>query len=307
MSINHITMRQAEEHYELHKERFDKLDSRLGDDYYKEANSRYTALLDFASVVRKEMRVHTIPRTDNTMHIYRKGELMMMGYIGYGDFATSVHGEDKYIVCARGIENMKYCASGDQHNMRMSVNIDTAVKHAKRSFQNYSIYECAKALVGGVKNSVQNVINAKEQKCQEAIAAVGMNTTSYGDAKKATQRLMAEIRSMVQAGHTFNDKELDADIRAMFTLTEDRKLFSEVVPMNFVHVTERYGQQVVDCARIKDVTNYMAELDTVQTFAMDEVPEDMEHKCAALSICEDGHFVEGVGQRINDHTFYLYV
>ena len=307
MSINHTTMRQAEEHYELHKNEFDKLEHSLTDSYNDADDNRYVKLKDFASVVRKEMRVHTIQRTHNTMFIYRKGELMMMGYIGYGDFATSVHGEDKYIVCARGIENMKYCASGDQHNMRMSVNMDTAVKHAKRSFQNYSIYECAKALVGGVKNSVQNVINAKEQKCQEAIAAVGMNTTSYGDAKKATQRLMAEIRSMVQAGHTFNDKELDADIRAMFTLTEDRKLFSEVVPMNFVHVNERYGQQVVDCARIKDVTNYTAELDTVQTFAMDEVPEDIEHKCAALSICEDGHFVEGVGQRINDHTFYLYV
>lgn len=307
MSINHTTMRQAEEHYELHKNEFDKLEHSLTDSYNDADDNRYVKLKDFASVVRKEMRVHTIQRTHNTMFIYRKGELMMMGYIGYGDFATSVHGEDKYVVCARGIQNMKYCESGDQHNMRMSVNMDTAVKHAKRSFQSYSIYECAKALVSGVKNSVQHVINEKQQKCNEAIAAVGLDTTGYTGAKKATQRLMAEIRSMVQAGHTFNDKELDADIRAMFALTEDRKLFSEVVPMNFVHVNERYGQQVVDCARIKDVTNYMAELDTVQTFAMDEVPEDIEHKCAALSICEDGHFVEGVGQRINDHTFYLYV
>ena len=307
MSINHTTMRQAEEHYELHKNEFDKLEHSLTDSYNDADDNRYVKLKDFASVVRKEMRVHTIQRTHNTMFIYRKGELMMMGYIGYGDFATSVHGEDKYIVCARGIENMKYCASGDQHNMRMSVNMDTAVKHAKRSFQSYSIYECAKALIGGVKNSVQHVINKKQQKCNEAIAAVGLDTTGYSSAKKASQRLMAEIRSMVQAGHTFNDKELDADIRAMFALTEDRKLFSEVVPMNFVHVNERYGQQVVNCARIKDVTNYRCELDTAQTFAMDEVPEDMEHKCAALSICEDGHFVEGVGQRINDHTFYLYV
>ncbi len=118
---------------------------------------------------------------------------------------------------------------------------------------------------------------------------------------------MAEMRSMVQAGHTFNDKELDADIRTMFALTEDRKLFSEVVPMNFVHINERYGQQVVNCVRIKDVSNYMCELDAVQTFAMDEVPEDVEHKCAALGICEDDHFIEGVGHRVNDHTFYLYV
>jgi len=307
MSINHTTMRQAEEHYELHKNEFDKLEHSLTDSYNDADDNRYVKLKDFASAVRKEMRVHTIQRTHNTMFIYRKGELMMMGYIGYGDFATSVHGDDKYIVCARGIENMKYCASGDQHNMRMSVNMDTAVKHAKRSFQSYSIYECAKALRGGVKNSVKRVANVKKKQCEDAVAAVGLDTSPYGDAKKASQRLMAEIRSMVQAGHKFNDKELDADIRTMFTLTEDRKLFSEVVPMNFVHVNERYGQQVVDCARIKDVTNYTAELDTVQTFAMDKVPEDIEHKCAALSICEDGHFVEGVGQRINDHTFYLYV
>ena len=40
MSINHTTMRQAEEHYELHKDEFDKLASRIGDDYYKEANSK---------------------------------------------------------------------------------------------------------------------------------------------------------------------------------------------------------------------------------------------------------------------------
>ena len=307
MSINHTTVAQVKEHYELHKERFDKLEQRLGDDYYKEANDKYTKLKDFARMVRKEMRVKTIMRADNTMHIYREGELMVMGYIGYGDFATSVHGDDKYIVCARGIENMKYCESGDQHNMRMSVNIDTAVKHAKRSFQSYSIAECAKVLVKGVKGSVQEVLYKKKQKCDEAVAAVGLDTTSYGSAKKAAERLMAEMRSMVQAGHTFNDKELDADIRTMFALTEDRKLFSEVVPMNFVHINERYGQQVVNCVRIKDVSNYMCELDAVQTFAMDEVPEDVEHKCAALGICEDDHFIEGVGHRVNDHTFYLYV
>ena len=307
MSIGHTTVAQAKEHYELHKERFDKLEQRLGDDYYKEVIDKYTKLKNFARMVRKEMRVKTIMRADNTMHIYREGELMVMGYIGYGDFATSVHGEDKYIVCARGVQNMKYCESGDQHNMRMSVNMDTAVKHAKRSFQNYSVYECAKALVKSAKGGVVEALHRRQKQCDDAVAAVGLDTTTYGSAKKASQRLMAEIRSMVQAGHTFNDKELDADIRTMFALTEERKLFSEVVPMNFVHVNERYGQQVVNCVRIKDVTNYMCELDTTHTFAMDKVPEDIEHKCAALSICEDDHFIEGVGHRVNDHTFYLYV
>ena len=307
MGINHTTLAQAKEHYELHKKEFDKQEHSLTDGYKDADDDRYVKLKDFASVVRKELRVKTIQRTHNTMFMYREGELMMMGYIGYGDFATSVHGDDKYIVCARGVQNMKYCESGDQHNMRMSVNMDTAVKHAKRSFQSYSVYECAKALVKSAKGGVVEALHKRQKQCDDAIAAVGLDTSAYGSSKKASQRLMAEMRSMVQAGHTFNDKELDADIRTMFALTEERKLFSEVVPMNFVHVNERYGQQVVNCVRIKDVTNYMCELDTTHTFAMDKVPEDIEHKCAALSICEDDHFIEGVGHRVNDHTFYLYV
>jgi hypothetical protein len=45
----------------------------------------------------------------------------------------------------------------------------------------------------------------------------------------------------------------------------------------------------------------------VRSYEPDEMSEDMQHKCAAMSMCEDGHFVEGVGYKVNAHTFYLYV
>lgn len=305
MGISHTTVAQAKETYELNKDRFNRLEQQLTDAHPN--NTRYTALKDFASVVRKELRVQTIPRTDNTVHVYRDGDLMTMGYIGFGDFATSVHGDDKYIVCARGIENMKYCESGDQHNMRMALKMDTAMKHAKRSLQSYSIHECASILAKSVKSSVQEISHKKNAQCDEAVKTVGLNISSYGGAKKAMERLMAEMHSMVQAGHEFNDKELDADIRAMFALLEDRKQFSDVVPMQFVHVNERYGQQVVNFARLKDITSWRPEVEHVHTVRPDEVSEDIQHGCAAMSICEDGQFVDGVGYRVNDHTFYLYV
>ena len=293
MGISHTTVAGAKELYDPHKDRFDR--------------TNIEQLEIFAHTVRKELRVKTIPRCDNTAYVYRDGDLMTMGYIGFGDFATSVHGDDKYIVCARGIENMKYCESGDQHNMRMALKMNTAMKHAKRSLQSYSIHEYALVLAKGVKSKVEDSVRATKDKCNEAVSAVGLDARSYGTTKKATDRLMAEMRSMIQAGHTFNDKELDADIRTMFALTEDRKLFSDVIPMQFIHVNERYGQQVVNCARLKDITAWRSEVEHVHTLRPDEVPEDIQHGCAALSICEDGQFVDGVGYRVNDHTFYLYV
>ena len=50
---------------------------------------------------------------------------------------------------------------------------------------------------------------------------------------------------MIQAGHSFIDKTLDTDIRAMFDAMDGYKHFEEVVPMDFVHVHEQWGKQVV--------------------------------------------------------------
>jgi hypothetical protein len=264
-------------------------------------------LYEFVRAIEKTLRVKTIPRCDKTVHVYREGDLMTMGYIGYGDFATSVNGGNKFIVCARGIENMKYSTSGNQHNMRMAINMDTAVKHAKRHLVSYTVGECALAMVRDVTGEVNTFRNAVQSKYDEAIQAVGINTR--GVQKKAAERLMAELRTMVQSGHTFIDKELNAAVHTMFEQQEEANKFrGNAVPMDFVNIAERWGKQVVNCARIKDVTtSYNPEVEMVRSYEPDEVSEDMQHKCAAMSMCEDGHFVEGVGYKVNAHTFYLYV
>jgi len=264
-------------------------------------------LYEFVRAVEKTLRVKTIPRCDKTVHVYREGDLMTMGYIGYGDFATSVHSDDKFIVCARGVQNMKYNSHTDQHNMRMAVNMDTAVKHAKRHIVPYTVGECATALVQNVGKEVNTFRRAVQTKYDDAIQKVGLD--SHYSAKRKTARIMAEFQSMIQSGHTFIDKKLDADIRAMFAQQEEANRFRDrAVPMDFVNIAERWGKQVVHCARIKDVTiSYSPELELVRTYEPDEVSEDMQHKCAAMSMCEDGHFVEGVGYKVNANTFYLYV
>lgn len=266
------------------------------------------ALYEFARAVEKACRVKVIPRNANSVYVYREGDLMTMGYIGYGDFATSVKSEDKFIVCARSIENNKYCSSGDQHNMRMALNMDTAVKHAKRNLMSYTIGECATALVDDASTAVKRVRSDATHEYDNATAKVGITTRGYGDEAKARGRMVAELRAMVQSGHTFVDKGLDADIRTMFSCQEEYNRFTNgSVPMDFVHIREQWGKQVVQCARIADVTGYHHQAEMARTLAPDEISEDIQHKAAAMSMCEDGHFVEGIGYRVNANTFYFYV
>ena len=270
-------------------------------------HARRPELLNFIRAVEKSVRVKTIPRDKETSFVYREGDLMTMGYIGYGDFATSVRGDDKYVVCSRHVENNKYCHSGDQHNMRMAVNMDTAVKHAKRNLTPFTVSECAISLIRGVKQEVGNFSRDVRSKYDQTIQAVGINTSGYGNAGKAADRLMAELRLMVQSGHQFMDKELEADIRTMFDEQEEANRFrGGAVPMDFVTLSSKWGKDVVDCVRIKDVTGFMHDIESVTSYEPDAVPDGISHKCAAMSICEDGHFVEGVGYRVNDRTFYLY-
>jgi len=294
MGLDHKTVAQAKEFYETNTAVLD------------EAQQKNPRLLEFVRTVERAMRVKTVPRDRNTAWVYRDKELMAIGYIGYGDFATSVHGDDKYVVCARGIENMKYGDHGDQHNMRMALKMDTAVKHAKRYLVPYSLPECAGVFARQVKQEVGNVRVRVKDKYSETKKAVGINVRTWGDDEKAANRLMSELRSMLQAGHSFIDKTLDADVRAMFAAADGFKHFEEVVPMDFIHVHEQWGKQVVGRVTIKDISAWQIEYDNVCTFHAEEVPEEIQHGCAAMSMCEDGHFVEGVGCRINDHTFYLY-
>ena len=90
-------------------------------------------LRNFRIRVHKDLRgVETFPRDTKSAWVCIKGEPMVLGWIGYGDYQTSKTGDPKYVVYARDVANMKYSDYTDQYYMRMAVSIDTAVKHAKR-------------------------------------------------------------------------------------------------------------------------------------------------------------------------------
>jgi hypothetical protein len=47
--------------------------------------------------------------------------------------------------------------------------------------------------------------------------------------------------------------------------------------------------------------------DHKHTYLAEDLPEELAGKVAVMSMCENGHFVEGVGYKVNDAMFYFYV
>ena len=67
-----------------------------------------------------------------------------LGWIGYGDFQTTVSADkESYVVYSKNISNWKYGDYNDQYHMAMSVNLNTAVRNAKKYLRPLSTSDMA--------------------------------------------------------------------------------------------------------------------------------------------------------------------
>ena len=266
-------------------------------------------LKNFRIRLRREMRgVYTKTRDNTSAWVCMDNEPMVLGWVGYGDYQTSKSGDPKYVVCARDIENMKYSDYTIQHNMRMATNIDTAIKHAKGHMRKYTTDDIAQVFAKDVKRAVNNIKDKARDEFNKAVTNAGIKGSGYGDGSE--KKLMVELFNMVHAGHKFVDTEVDTSIRTLMAKTKENDRFGKgVTPVNFLRTYKHYDGMRVDITRIADITGYRHEPmhEHKHTYLAQDLPDDFAGKVAVMSMCEDKHFVEGVGYRVNEAMFYFYV
>ena len=266
-------------------------------------------LKNFRIRLRREMRgVYTKTRDNTSAWVCMDNEPMVLGWVGYGDYQTSKSGDPKYVVCARDIENMKYSDYTIQHNMRMATNIDTAIKHAKGHMRKYTTDDIAQVFAKDVKWAVNGIKEKARDEFREAVSGAGIKLSGHRDGMDNT--LMTELFNMVHAGHKFTNGELDTSIRTLMAKKKENDRFGKgATPVNFLRTYKHYDGMRVDIARIADITSYQMRpmYDHKHTYLAQDLPDDFAGKAAVMSMCADGHFVEGVGYRVNEDMFYFYV
>ena len=258
--------------------------------------------------------LHAVYARADKAYMYYSDSPYMAGYVGYGRFKdkdkTSQKGEPDYVVCARGIINNRY-KGGDQQSMRMTINLNKAIKLATTFLTPYKSIEMAEMGLGALALEAGRSNRLLQSKVGD-IANDLFGTAAYKGAAKTD--LAMELQHLVRSGHNFLDKKLQVVLEEYFALVRDAhddNLRMQDLNATFVACmgTTIGGEQKFETVRVTKVNErYYTRVDDSTRkhyIGTSEIPEDVRGKVSVLSMIPHGQFVNGVGMRVCDTLVYV--
>ena len=266
-----------------------------------------SALQAFMAEVRKAFRgvlfTPVAGGDKNRVYVHMPNDPYILGWIGYGDFQTTVSADQKsYTVYSKNIMNMKYADYNDQHYMAMSVNLSTAVRNAKKYLRPLT----TKDMAIDEYDKMRKLSEKSKDKADLLRANAHMDLLRHSTSGKPNA-LVEYMRTLISVGHEFTDKELEGSLLNYFKVEEEANVLKKKkVKTLFVRIYEKYGKQVFDVVSIiKNPQRYGHIADTLTTYDKDKVPEDVMGKVSVLSMVDNGHWVDDVGYRVDATMFHV--
>ena len=266
-------------------------------------------LQDFMKCIRKAFRgIMFTPHNEDKRKVYvhMPNEPYVMGWIAYGDYQTEVRAEQSsYIVSSKYILNMKYAEHNDQYSMAMSINLDTAVRNAKKYFRPVSTRDMALHKEEDMRRKANDTESRASNTRSNALS--DLLAKSNRTLNIEYNPMLEYMRTLVKVGHEFTDKELESNLLNYFKLEQEHEaLKSKGVKVSYVRIYEKYGEQFFDVVPItKDPKVYGSTIETVVSYKHADVPQDVLGKVAVLSMVENNHWVDDVGYRVDAKMFYV--
>lgn len=230
---------------------------------------------------------------------YFPGDTYAFMRLGYADYSIRDGGSNKFAVYSRNIKNDKFGDEREQYFMAMSDTLERAVKNVKKYMRRYATNEVAAMSLDTFQSKLGNAAWAASSQYSEAYAAV----TKHGSFHN-------ELRSLVMSGYQFNDPAFGATVKEMLTkLDEQMAKNYEQHHGYYVQVREYMGEQVFDVIAVLDVKKATgAKVGSHRTYKpeeLDTVDENLSARLAALSMLDDGAFVEGLGHKVNPTSYWV--
>jgi hypothetical protein len=220
--------------------------------------------------------------------------------VGFSDYRVKKNDEKQptYGVYARSITNQKFQSGREQYYMIMSDKLDKALTAVRTHLRAYRLGEIAKR-----SNTDYHV---------EARDGAGVSRRRFHRAQEdvvSHVSFINELQHMISSGHTFVD---GAFKNAVLNMLEAKDMYDKeehrVHYANFVLVREQDGGQVFDVMRNLEVGRSDAlDKTPVETFTETTLPEDIAGKIAALSMLQTNNYVDGLGMRVSNITYWVAV
>lgn len=229
-----------------------------------------------------------------------------MGTIGYGSFQKSTS-NNVYAVSSRTIENDKYAAWSDEYHFVMTGDMKRAVKNAKTHLRPYA-----------PKDFFALSISTARQLAEKPLSeANGMAYRTQNDIPN--HLLMNEIYRLHKSGHVFGDSILRNTIASWVDATDVQRAETErKTPACYVHVRSQTASaapenQLVDffiTPNLRDAgweRSATIEAATPTTVKVSDLHPDFVGKISVLSLLTDNDHVDGVGVRISNNVYWIFM
>ena len=229
--------------------------------------------------------------------VYMPEHEYAMMRVGFADYAVKGNMEGKFGVYSRLLQNNKFDSQRDQYYMVTSDDLERIMKTVKKVMRPYAPHETANVVFEAYQGKVHtNVWTATSNAREAKDATIGLND------------LRNELFALYDLGYEFASETLKDKVgkwkKAMTELNE-----AEAKKRNayFVSVILRGEELLCNVMTVNDVRKIhtINETNITQTFKMDDLPEDIAEKVATLGMVDRGHYVEDVGMKVSDTTFWI--
>jgi uncharacterized protein YoxC len=229
--------------------------------------------------------------------VYMPEHEYAMMRVGYADYAVKGSMDSKFGVYSRLLQNNKFDSQRDQYYMVTSDDIDRIMKTVKKVMRPYSPHETANVVFEPYQGKVHsNVWRATSEAREAKDATIGLND------------LRNELFALYDLGYEFASETLKDKVgKWKKAVTEMAEAENKKRDAYFVSVILRGEELLCNVMTVNDVRKIhkINEASMSQVFKMDDLPEDIAEKVATLGMVDKGHYVEDVGMKVSDTTFWI--
>lgn len=258
-------------------------------------NAQFDELMDAVGKALRDVEFHRI--SPNVAVVYRKGDLFALGEIGYRDTKSKGSGELSYYVLSRRITNEKYSESSWQRYIVTTKVLKNAVRAASTYLVPFDCKESVEATKDVARQIITDQVSKFNRRAREAFRTF---TGEAGYGSNMDSELMRELRT-----HTFISPKLNEAAAAYYAAYDAWKDAEAATKGGayYVGITDNYGQQVVDTARVDMSYPYKSEC--FDRMSAESVADWVKGRVAVLSMTQALHYVQGVGVKLDDRIFYV--